>query len=140
MREVVQQTLDLSPDPSSPRAARAFASEVVSMWGLPMLADEVRLVTSELVTNAVLHSRTKLTLRVTRDDPRGVLRIAVRDGNPAHPRRRHYSDLATTGRGLAMVHKTSQAFGVEPLPDGKQVWVELRIAQAESDLQAGSTW
>jgi anti-sigma regulatory factor (Ser/Thr protein kinase) len=132
-------TIELTADPRSPRVARDFVTEVLAAWGLGRLRDEARLVTSELVTNAVLHSRTDLTLVLEQDPERRVLRITIRDGSHVPPRRRHYSELATTGRGLAMVDRAAQAFGTEQLPEGKAVWVELPLPLPNSGTdQAGA--
>lgn len=120
-------TLELAPDPRSPGLARDFVTWVLDEWELSRLADTARLLTSELVTNAVLHAGTALTLRVVRDTRRSMVRISVWDASPALPRRKRYSELATTGRGLAMIDNAAQAFGVETMTDGKEIWVELPI-------------
>ena len=120
-------TLELAPNPRSPRLARDFVTWVLEEWGLTRVADTARLLTSELVTNAVLHAGTALTLSVVRDTGRSTVRISVWDASPASPRRKRYSELATTGRGLAMIDNAAEAFGVEALSDGKEVWVEIPI-------------
>jgi anti-sigma regulatory factor (Ser/Thr protein kinase) len=106
---------------------------LLEAWGLLRLRNDAKLLTSELVTNAVLHAGTDLTITVARDDERQVLRVTVGDGSDTPPSRRFYSALATTGRGLAMVSHGAQAFGVDPLQAGKAgkaVWFELALSAA----------
>ena len=45
-------SLDLPPNPLAPRAARALAVSALAQWDALMLADDVELVVSELVTNS----------------------------------------------------------------------------------------
>lgn len=80
---------------------------------------------SELVTNALLHARPPLSVRVrgTREHPR----VEVRDGSlelPIMPGDPHDEDdlLLTFGRGLSIVARCSSAWGVEVEDDGKVVW------------------
>jgi anti-sigma regulatory factor (Ser/Thr protein kinase) len=81
------------------------------------------LLVSELVTNAVLHARTTITLEITAV-PDGV-RVGVLDGAARGPRPRDFSLEATTGRGLTLVESLASAWGTNPTADGKQVWFEL---------------
>jgi anti-sigma regulatory factor (Ser/Thr protein kinase) len=96
-------------------------------WGLLRVGNEARLLTSELVTNAVVHARTELTLTVTRDTDRDVVRVSVADGSAAQPARRSYRTMSTGGRGLGIVAEGSQAFGVDSFEGGKAVWFELAL-------------
>lgn len=85
------------------------------------------LITSELVTNAVRHAGTELTVRVRA--AASEVRIEVTDG--ATEREPHLAAPdagATGGVGLAIVEKLADAWGVEQHPDGKAVWVSLATA------------
>jgi anti-sigma regulatory factor (Ser/Thr protein kinase) len=124
---VDDRRLELPPLPTSPRVAREFVAGVVVGWGLDHLADAARLLTSELVTNAVLHARTSLTVRVDRDEERQVVRVSVLDHSEVRPRRRHYSPMSTTGRGLVMVRGAARDYGVDSAESGKAVWFELPL-------------
>jgi anti-anti-sigma regulatory factor len=80
----LREELLLAPTLSAPAAARAFIQETCRYWepALPdnTLVDRGMLLASELVTNAVVHARTDLRLRL---ELRGdLLHIAVRDGSP----------------------------------------------------------
>lgn len=114
---------DLPPDPRSAAAARRFVTTAVQQLGQEALSDFAELLVSELVTNAVLHARTSITLQVHRTSS-GV-RVEVIDASPRSPRPRDYSDQATTGRGLALVESLSSSWGMEPHGNGKTVWFEL---------------
>ena len=114
----------LPPDPSSSRACRRFLAATLDEWGADSFADDALLLLSELVTNAVLHAGTEITVRL---ELRGdVLRVEVHDGDPRLPAVRRYSVLSGTGRGLALVDSTASNWAVEPLATGgKRVWFEL---------------
>jgi anti-sigma regulatory factor (Ser/Thr protein kinase) len=99
----------------------------VSAWQVADdLADDVRVVVSELATNAVLHARTPFAVSATCDGTR--LRVAVADQSATLPRlRRRDSSDATTGRGLAMVACLSARWGVDETGEGKTTWCEFDL-------------
>lgn len=114
--------LDASPD--SARAARRFVRDTLVAWGCESRVDTVTLLTNELVTNAVLHARSRVELSLHRHG--GALRVEVADGSPAAPVRRDYgADQATTGRGLALVEALAAVWGVESSDRGKSIWFEV---------------
>ena len=110
------------PHPTSARAARRFVAAVLTDEFADM-RDTACLLTSELVTNAVIHARTDVEVRVLRFDAR--LRIQVHDGNTRLPAPALIPDDATTGRGLLMVQVLASSWGVEHAGGGKVVWFEL---------------
>jgi anti-sigma regulatory factor (Ser/Thr protein kinase) len=83
------------------------------------------LLTSELVTNAIRHARTRFAVEVNHSD--GVeLRVAVSDDSPAQPRVVVAPPEAQSGRGLFFVDQYASAWGVDATPDGgKRVWFAL---------------
>lgn len=115
-----------------------MASAFVGGWGSAELADNAILVVSELVTNALLHARTEAQLILRRLN--AGLRIEVADGDLTGPTVKDYAKDACTGRGLSLVSMLAAGWGVEVLPDGKRVWVELsddvRPAPIAIDLSA----
>ena len=115
--------LALKPVPASAANARQFLDDTLRGWGCPALADAGRLLVSELVTNAVLHARTDITV-VLRASRKGV-RVEVHDGSPVAPVVRHYEDEAMTGRGLSLVDDLAARWGVDRDNGGKAVWFEL---------------
>lgn len=123
-------TLALPADTSAALKARAFvracSDDVVPD---PEVLDTLTLLTSEVVTNAVLHGGGPIELRFTPQDNGGA-RVEVEDGSPALPQPRQYEADATTGRGLGMVAALASAWGVTNGVGGKTVWFEVGGAHA----------
>jgi serine/threonine-protein kinase RsbW len=111
-------------------AARRFVSAALKI-GSP-LRDVTRLLVSEAVTNAVLHSASgeaggQFTVEYQLDDHR--LRVEVSDdGGPGGPRRRVHHIESITGRGLELFDALSDRWGVDGGPGGRTVWFELDLA------------
>jgi anti-sigma regulatory factor (Ser/Thr protein kinase) len=113
----------LPGDPRSAGAARKFLADTLASWGCADFEFAAVLLLSELVTNAVLHARTDVVVRISR--LAGALRLEVGDQSPRTPIPRHYSRDATTGRGLALVDSLARDWGVDADHEGKVVWCEL---------------
>ena len=80
----MQDQLALRPEVSSVAAARAFVREALTRWnGTHDTFTAVQL-TSELVTNAVVHARTAIILTVRYDPP--LMTVEVQDGSDQLPR------------------------------------------------------
>jgi anti-sigma regulatory factor (Ser/Thr protein kinase) len=91
---------------------------------MPELLDtDIVLLTSELVTNCVVHAGTTTDVTVRYDGE--VVRVAARDRSHATPAMSLQSPEAEGGRGVWLVASLSLDWGVEPLPDGKRVWFEV---------------
>lgn len=73
----------LDPDPVAAREAREFVAATCREWQLVDDVDTIALLTSELVTNGVLHARTPLEVDLVTDD-RGLL-VEVHDNDPRPP-------------------------------------------------------
>ncbi|MFL5793327.1 MAG: ATP-binding protein, partial [Actinomycetota bacterium] len=116
--------ITLPRSPSSVAEARRFIAARAAAWSFPDPArEQLVLIGSELVTNAVLHARTELVL--TLELRRDRVRISVRDHSQAPATLRHYRADALTGRGLGVVAALSDNWGVSAASDGKVVWAEL---------------
>jgi anti-sigma regulatory factor (Ser/Thr protein kinase) len=114
----------LPRSPASVGAARRFIQARTTAWSFPEAAgSQLELIGSELVTNAVLHARTELTLTLELRDR--LVRISVEDRSRAPATLRHYQADALTGRGLGVVAALSERWGVSAAPDGKVVWAEV---------------
>jgi anti-sigma regulatory factor (Ser/Thr protein kinase) len=88
--------------------------------------DRALLLANELVTNAVVHARTDIRLRVELRGDR--LHIAVRDGSPHLLRLVATESHAEGGRGLWLVEQLDCAWGVNRAPDGgKVVWCTIDV-------------
>lgn len=120
----------LPPEPASASRARDFVRGQLGRECDSEVLETVALLTTELVTNAVLHARTPL--RLTIDVVAPVVRVAVEDTAAGTPVVRRYEPSeATTGRGLALVEALARSWGVESTADGKQVWCEIELADAK---------
>ena len=78
-----QASCVLDPDPVAASEARAFVTATCRKWQRDEDIDTIALLTSELVTNGVLHARTPLAVRL-QDDSAGV-RVEVHDEDPRPP-------------------------------------------------------
>lgn len=104
----------------------------------PDSVDDVVLVISELVSNAVLHAnaggREADDLDVAWDvlDHRSPCTVIVRvnDASSAPPLPRHAGPLTSGGRGLAIVAAIAEDWGVRPRSSGKQVWARIPVRRA----------
>ncbi|MET8569991.1 ATP-binding protein [Streptomyces sp. NPDC004783] len=111
---------DLRAVPEARRALR----ELLRQWGRPGRSEVAELLTSELVTNALVHTDDDALLTATVSE-RG-LRVEVRDGESGLPTPRAPDpDEATGGRGLVLVRSLADAWGVRSHDGGKSVWFEL---------------
>lgn len=91
-------TLVLEPDDRAPRLARRFLAERFAEWGI---SDDYvgRVVVSELVTNAYLHGKGQIVVRVIRDERDGLVVVAVWDSGEGRPQVQPEDHAATSGRG-----------------------------------------
>jgi hypothetical protein len=112
----------LDPTAGAPAAARAFAGEHLRRWQVGDAVEPAQWVVSELVTNAVLHAGTELTVRVSLS---GRVGVAVGDrGTGRLPRTG--AEGADTGWGLTVVEQLTRSWGVLPrVGDGVVVWAVL---------------
>ncbi|GAB2968441.1 ATP-binding protein [Streptomyces pseudoechinosporeus] len=111
---------DLRAVPEVRRALR----ELLSRWGRPGRSEIAELLTSELVTNALVHTDSDAVLTAT-VGPSG-LRVEVRDFLGRKPSLQPANaDEGTHGRGLVLVQSLADEWGVRPHGVGKAVWFEL---------------
>ena len=105
------------------RRARDTAVRRAEELGRPELADDARIVVSELVTNAVLHGGGCTGVDVSLRN--GGLRIEVRDGSRVPPLLVRPSEESLTGRGLRLVASVSERWGARAEDGGKVVWADV---------------
>jgi GAF domain-containing protein/anti-sigma regulatory factor (Ser/Thr protein kinase) len=118
------------PEPAAVPAARRFVRDALASWELPggddLLAD-AELLTSELVTNAVIHAHTRV--QVTCRTNRSEVEVSVLDWQPGRPIRssqhREPDACRATGRGLLLAAALSSSWGVTYAPAAKTVWFRL---------------
>lgn len=135
MADHQEASITLPSDPASVAAARRYVADVLSGWGMPDgtdAADSVRLIVSELATNAVQHTFGQsptftVDLRLEREE---WLRVGVTDSHPRWPKRLPAAVQQDNGRGMVIIRwLTAEAGGrlsVSPTEDGgKTVWIAL---------------
>ncbi|MEU8509110.1 SpoIIE family protein phosphatase [Streptomyces brevispora] len=115
-------------DPEALSSARHMIRAAVRAWGAKDRADEVELAADELITNALMHTDggAIVTIRVLTGSGRR-LRVDVEDRSSALPRRRDAGESGVSGRGLMLVDRLADAWGVESRGTGKCVWCEFAI-------------
>jgi anti-sigma regulatory factor (Ser/Thr protein kinase) len=117
-------TVSLSAEPASAARARDFVCAHLLVHGLPMLVEDIRLVASELSTNAMQHARTPFSLTLAREG-HSVL-LSVHDDSPVLPELATAGISEPRGRGLAIVDRLSAGWGVDVDPDRtKAVWARF---------------
>ncbi|MFC8989912.1 ATP-binding protein, partial [Streptomyces sp. NPDC056956] len=96
--------------------------------------DAIRLVASELITNAVVHGEGPVTIALYHRP--GRLVIDVLDGNPSAPQMGCAQADDESGRGLALVGLLAARCAWEPSGHGKRVWAEIVLPTAAPAIRA----
>ncbi|MEV7860708.1 ATP-binding protein [Streptomyces hirsutus] len=125
-----EYSLYIPNDPRAVTISRRTLRLILTMHGLIRLVDVAELLATELITNAVTHTKGPAALRVRWSA--GVLRIGAWDADPEPPdapAELNGSIIDEGGRGLALVRACSDLWGWQPLSRfgnrGKYVWCEL---------------
>lgn len=115
-------------DPEALVAARHMIRAAVRSWGAGERADEIELAADEMITNALMHTEgaAVVTLRVLTGADRR-LRVEVEDTSSALPRRREAGESGVSGRGLLLIDRLADVWGVEARGTGKSVWCEFIV-------------
>lgn len=124
--------LDLVGEQST-RSARSEAAKVLRGRLTPETLDDVLIVLSELVANAVIHTGNAYMLSIRIVDAR--LLLEVHDSDNHVPRQADRSEL---GRGLGVVQTVADRWGIDRTTTGKCVWAELELT-ATNDPNAAAT-
>ena len=115
--------LELRAQPQSAAEARRAVARLLAEVGLERAADTAVLLTSEVVTNAILHARTNVVVVVLVDPP--TVRVEVSDDAGQYPEVLRADEQATSGRGMMLVDTLATAWGIRPGDGGKCVWFEV---------------
>ncbi|WP_234544321.1 ATP-binding protein [Streptomyces shenzhenensis] len=120
------------PLPSRPESAatarRLVQVVVLRQWRLsPKTTEDAVLLVSELVGNAVRHTGARVFGLRMRRRP-GWIRVEVRDPSRGLPCLMSVQETDISGRGLFLVDKLADRWGVDLLPRGKTTWFEMRVA------------
>ncbi|MGH3371896.1 MAG: ATP-binding protein [Nocardioidaceae bacterium] len=115
---------ELAAEHVSASRAREFLALHLEEHHLSHLQDDMRLVVSELATNAMLHARTPFTVYLSGDDTSVLLTVV--DGSASVLVHVTADDLDDGGRGLSIVDALSHGWGVsDGYGGGKSVWASF---------------
>jgi anti-sigma regulatory factor (Ser/Thr protein kinase) len=123
---------EMGAQPSAVPHARRCARQALTAWKLGDIADDIELVVSEIVTNAV---RATLGMRAAAPvalylalDRRGLYVLAW-DCCPELPVLRAHADDAESGRGLELVSALSDEWGTCACAEGggKVTWARFEV-------------
>ena len=139
MIQKATETLVLPPEARSSSMSRRFVQHALARWQLDALVDVAVLLTSELVTNAVLHASPQpgpqdITVQIIRTV--GMLRVEVHDHDPRPPAPvEPPAQPVEGGMGLHLVDRLSSTWGIDATPDGKNVWFEIHTQRERAELR-----
>lgn len=118
---------EFDPEPTAPRAARAFLRNVFDVWDCDDEDQVAAVLTSEVVTNAIRHTAGKVALRITL--AADIVRVEASDVAPGELRALPVDVTADGGRGLFLVEMLARAWGAVDIDadGGKIVWFEVPV-------------
>jgi anti-sigma regulatory factor (Ser/Thr protein kinase) len=129
---------DLAGTPHAAPLGRIFLREQLRGRIPAETLRSAELLTTELVSNVVLHARTSIHLGVSRDER--TLLVTVQDHEPAAPPvpdggLEHFEE---SGRGMLLVATLADDFGWSRLPKdaGKVMWFTLALSPTLPDQSA----
>jgi anti-sigma regulatory factor (Ser/Thr protein kinase) len=133
-------------DASRIRAARHFTISTLQRWGVAERREDVVVVVSELLTNALLHAlpaachaRTGWPIRLGLLQPERGVMCAVADPSRVAPVLQQSEHLGETGRGLHVIAALSDRWGCTmPTDMGKVMWATFSTQLAPPGLVPGS--
>ncbi|MEV6294533.1 ATP-binding protein [Streptomyces sp. NPDC051896] len=121
---------DLPAQPAAVGTARRVVRDLLTAWGVPDgTRDDAVLVTSELVTNALVHTAgERIACRLHGTADRIRIEVEDQDGGSTLPTALRAGPDDQHGRGLLLVDALSHDWGVTPLTGrpAQVVWAELR--------------
>lgn len=131
--------IELAPDLQSVAAVRRFVRAQLAGRPEPIV-DDVSLLASELVTNAIVHVRSNVVVGVAADGAEVLVAVTDErhDRLPVVGRMPDAEDVVEMSRGLALVRSIASDFGWHLLRDGpgKVVWFALGEDAARSRPRA----
>ncbi|GIG34669.1 ATP-binding protein [Cellulomonas pakistanensis] len=130
--------LVLDPEPGSVATGRRWAAhEAVLAHASDEAARTVELLTSEILTNAVVHTRAHRHIALTAECHHDCVRVEVTDPDPTLPLVRPGNARRIGGHGMRLVDALASAWGIDLHPGvGKTVWFEMPVAARGHALTA----
>jgi anti-sigma regulatory factor (Ser/Thr protein kinase) len=124
MNPPATRAIELPSTPRSVGAARRFVAAALPPLA-PETCEHILLLTSEIVTNAIVHARTPFRLVV--EARRAAVRVEVRDADPGRPVIHRPDPDEEHGRGLLIVQSIADSWGVDTGIGGKTVWFTVGV-------------
>jgi len=119
----------MQPMAASVKAARDMVGEACRQWDLTSLRDPAEAIASDLATNAIAYTRQPFQTTISHSSL--YLRISVKHSTAPPPEDTPPGTTPPgqpqTPPGLSTVEALATHWGSTPAPDGKIVWVMLRI-------------
>ncbi|MEU9015895.1 ATP-binding protein [Streptomyces sp. NPDC048479] len=106
-------------------ALRRVGAAKVSHWGFPGLIDDIQLLISELLANAIEHGAGEEIGFALAYLPSEEVRIEVTDGSTALPQKRRPGLIEEHGRGVLIIDALADAWGTSD--DGTTTWCSLAL-------------
>jgi hypothetical protein len=122
-----KRCVSLTAGPTAPGIARGQVRATIAAWDIPVDTSVAILLTSELVTNAVMHEAGE-TIDLVITCGYGQLGVDVHDTSCELPEPVDGPPDAETGRGLVLVASLSSSWGYYRTPTGKAVYFTLAFA------------
>jgi len=119
-----KRRVSLAAEPAAAGAARRQVQATIQAWEIPVDASVAMLLTSELVTNAIMHE-TGETITLVITCAYGQLHVDVHDTSCTLPVPVDGPPDTETGRGLMLVANLSSSWGYYRTPTGKAVYFTL---------------
>jgi PAS domain S-box-containing protein len=117
--------IEFASEPASVPAGRRFVASLLDDWDCAHLTDTATLLTSEILTNAVVHGLGPVRLRLRRTDTE--IAVIVSDRGWYQPQPRLADPTDESGRGLSLLEMLSTSWGARATADGKDVWFTLTL-------------
>ena len=116
---------EFASDPASVPAGRRFVAALLQDWACAHVTDTAILLTSEILTNAVVHGLGLVGLRLLRTDTE--IAVIVSDRGRYQPQPRQAAPTDEAGRGLSLLEMLATSWGVRATTAGKDVWFTLTL-------------
>ncbi|AAZ54325.1 Protein phosphatase 2C-like, withe GAF domain [Thermobifida fusca YX] len=135
---------EFSPTPETVGEARTFVKDTLQHWEVQRSADEIVLLTSELVTNAVVHAKTTLELTVSLIGSDVEVVVADRVPHQALPKAGPLRVVLSSdedsrgGLGLALAEAIADTWGVSYSRDDKAVWFRISTQERTKETARSS--
>ena len=116
---------EFASDPACVPAGRRFVAARLDDWACSHVTETATLLTSEILTNAVVYGLGPVKLRLRRTDTEVAVIVSDRSRQLPQPRLAGPTD--ESGRGLNLLEVLATSWGARATADGKDVWFTLTV-------------